>query len=90
VREFQQKALSVKSTFMIVLLDISGGEKVHAPNKREVGLRLGAAALNEVYGKKDALYQGPFLKSMEIKDGEARSYPLTMSAGVCSSRTRMA
>jgi len=71
VRESQQKALSVKNTFMIVLLDISGSEKVHAPNKKEVGLRLGAAALNEVYGKKDALYQGPFFKSMEIKGGTA-------------------
>ena len=71
VRESQQKALSVKNTFMIVLLDISGGEKVHAPNKKEVGLRLGAAALNEVYGKKDVLYQGPFFKSMEIKGGTA-------------------
>jgi sialate O-acetylesterase len=71
VRESQQKALSVKNTAMIVLLDISGGEKVHASNKREVGQRLGAAALHEVYGKKDALYQGPFFKSMEIKDGKA-------------------
>jgi sialate O-acetylesterase len=68
VRESQQKALSVRNTFMIVLLDISGGEKVHAPNKKEVGLRLGAAALNEVYGKRDALYHGPFFKSMEIRD----------------------
>jgi sialate O-acetylesterase len=71
VRESQQEALSVKNTAMIVLLDISGGEKVHASNKKEVGLRLGAAALNEVYGKKDVLYQGPFFKSMQIKDGTA-------------------
>lgn len=70
-RESQQKALAVKNTFMIVTLDISGGEKMHAPNKKEVGLRLSAAALNEVYGKKGALYQGPFFKSMEIKDGAA-------------------
>jgi sialate O-acetylesterase len=71
VRESQQKALSVKNTYMIVLLDISGGEKVHAPNKKEVGLRLGAAALHEVYGKKNVLYQGPFFKSMQIRNGTA-------------------
>ncbi|HWB32480.1 MAG TPA: sialate O-acetylesterase [Acidobacteriaceae bacterium] len=71
VRESQQKALSVKNTAMIVLLDISGGEKVHAPNKKQVGERLGAAALHEVYGKKNVLYQGPFFKSMEIKNGAA-------------------
>ena len=71
VRESQQKALSVKNTAMIVLLDISEGEKVHASNKKQVGERLGAAALHEVYGKKNVPYQGPFFKSMEIKDGTA-------------------
>jgi len=71
VRESQQKALSLKNTAMIVLLDISEGEKVHASNKKEVGERLGAAALHEVYGKKDVLYQGPFFKGMEIKNGTA-------------------
>jgi sialate O-acetylesterase len=71
LRESQQKALALKNTAMDVTIDLGEGEAVHAHNKRDVGLRLAALALNQVYDKKDMVAVGPMLQDMTVKDGQA-------------------
>ncbi|HEX8145503.1 MAG TPA: sialate O-acetylesterase, partial [Pyrinomonadaceae bacterium] len=71
LRESQQKALVLKNTAMAVTIDIGEGANVHAHNKRDVGLRLAALALNKVYGQRGVACEGPLFKGMEVKNGQA-------------------
>jgi sialate O-acetylesterase len=65
LREAQTLALSLPNTGMAVTTDIGNPVDVHPKNKQEVGRRLGAIALNQLYGKKME-YSGPLYKSMKI------------------------
>ncbi|HJY12065.1 MAG TPA: hypothetical protein VJ304_04710, partial [Flavobacterium sp.] len=49
--------------------DIGNAKDIHPTNKQDVGLRLAAIALNNVYGKKQ-VYSGPTFKSQEIKGNQ--------------------
>jgi sialate O-acetylesterase len=71
VRESQQKALSLKQTAMIVTLDIGEGAVVHAHNKKQVGARLAATALNKVYGRRDVPDRYPLFERLELGGGKA-------------------
>jgi sialate O-acetylesterase len=71
VRESQQQALAVKHTAMVVTLDIGEGAIVHAHNKKNVGLRLAATALNKVYHRRDVACEGPIFRGMKIKGSQA-------------------
>ncbi|MBZ5584738.1 MAG: sialate O-acetylesterase [Acidobacteriia bacterium] len=71
VRESQEKALALKNTAMIVTIDIGEGAVVHARNKKQVGERLAASALNRVYGFRGIPDRYPRFRGLEIRDGKA-------------------
>ena len=69
LREAQTETLKLPNTGMAVTTDIGNVKDIHPTNKQDVGLRLSAIALNNVYGKKQ-VYSGPMYKSMEIKGNQ--------------------
>jgi sialate O-acetylesterase len=71
VRESQEKALALKNTGMVVTIDIGEGAVVHARNKKQVGERLAAAALNRVYGFKKIPDRYPRFSRLEIREDKA-------------------
>lgn len=62
LREAQESALKLPATGMVVTLDIATVLNIHPPYKTEVGDRLAALALNDMYGIKTKCY-GPVYKS---------------------------
>lgn len=70
LREAQTYTLqTVANTGMAVTTDIGNAKDIHPTNKQDVGKRLAAIALNNVYGKK-RIYSGPLYKSQEIKGNQ--------------------
>ena len=69
LREAQTQTLKLPNTGMAVTTDIGNAKDIHPTNKQDVGLRLAAIALNNVYGKK-RVYSGPVFKSQEVKGNE--------------------
>jgi sialate O-acetylesterase len=65
LREAQTETLKLPNTGMAVTTDIGNPKDIHPTNKQDVGKRLAAIALNNVYGKK-MIYGGPTFKSQEI------------------------
>jgi sialate O-acetylesterase len=68
VREAMFKTLKLPKTGMAITLDIGMEKDIHPKNKQDVGKRLAAWALGDVYGKKVET-SGPLLASHEIKEG---------------------
>lgn len=66
LREAQTQTLLLPNTGMCVTTDIGDPIDIHPKNKQEVGKRLSAIALNNIY-KKSRVYGGPTFKSMEIQ-----------------------
>ena len=66
LREAQTQTLSLLNTGMAVTTDIGNAKDIHPTNKQDVGKRLAAIALNNLYDKK-RVCNGPMYKSMEIK-----------------------
>lgn len=69
LREAQTETLKLPNTGMAVTTDIGNTKDIHPTNKKDVGLRLSAIALNDVYGKKQ-ICSGPMYKGMEIKGSQ--------------------
>lgn len=69
LREAQSETLKLKNTGMAVTTDIGNAKDIHPTNKQDVGLRLAAIALNNVYGKKQ-IYSGPAFKAQQIKGNQ--------------------
>jgi sialate O-acetylesterase len=69
LREAQAMTLSLPYTGMCVTTDIGNPNDIHPVNKQDVGKRLAAIALNNLYGK-NRICNGPSFKSMEIKGNE--------------------
>ncbi|MFV8376272.1 sialate O-acetylesterase [Flavobacterium sp. LB1P71] len=69
LREAQTQTLQLPNTGMAVTTDIGNAKDIHPTNKQDVGKRLAAIALNNVYGKK-MVYRGPTYKSLEIKGNQ--------------------
>ncbi len=66
LREAQSFTLeTVSNTGMAVTTDIGNAQDIHPKNKQDVGKRLVAIALHNVYNK-DVVYSGPTYKSMII------------------------
>jgi sialate O-acetylesterase len=65
-REIQLQTLKVPNTAMAVTVDVGEWNDIHPLDKKTVGERLAAAALNLAYGKKN-VYSGPLFKSAEVK-----------------------
>lgn len=69
LREAQTQTLSLNNTGMAVTTDIGNAKDIHPTNKQDVGKRLAAIALNNVYGKK-MVDGGPMYKYQEIKENQ--------------------
>lgn len=67
LREAQTKTLSLPNTGMAVTTDIGNPADIHPKNKQDVGKRLAAIALHNVYGESN-VYSGPLYQSMK-KEG---------------------
>lgn len=69
LREAQTLTLKVPKTGMVVTTDIGNPYDIHPGNKLDIGKRLAALALNNVYNK-PRICSGPMYKSMEIKGNQ--------------------
>jgi sialate O-acetylesterase len=70
LREAQTYTLqTVANTGMAVTTDIGNAKDIHPTNKQEVGKRLSAIALHNIYNKK-IISSGPAFKSLEIKENQ--------------------
>ncbi|MDQ6471299.1 sialate O-acetylesterase [Flavobacterium sp. LHD-80] len=69
LREAQSETLKLKNTGMAVTTDIGNAKDIHPTNKQDIGLRLAAIAMNNIYGKKQ-VFSGPTYKSQEIKGNQ--------------------
>lgn len=64
LREAQTLTLSLPNTGMAVTTDIGNETDIHPKDKQDVGKRLAAIALHNVYGK-DVVYAGPTYHSLQ-------------------------
>src|ERR1044072_1675211 len=64
LREAQTMTLSLPNTGMAVTTDIGNETDIHPKDKQDVGKRLSAIALHNVY-KKDIVFSGPVYQSMQ-------------------------
>lgn len=71
LREAQALTLSLPNTGMAVTTDIGDAKDIHPKNKQDVGKRLAAIALHDVYGRK-IVSSGPVYQSMKVAGNEAR------------------
>ncbi|TDX09218.1 sialate O-acetylesterase [Flavobacterium sp. S87F.05.LMB.W.Kidney.N] len=69
LREAQSETLKLKNTGMVVTTDIGNAKDIHPTNKQDIGLRLAAVAMNNIYDKKQ-VHSGPAYKSQEIKGNQ--------------------
>ncbi|WP_427875513.1 sialate O-acetylesterase [Flavobacterium sp. MMS24-S5] len=69
LREAQSETLKLPNTGMAVTTDIGNAKDIHPTNKQDIGLRLAAIAMNNIYGKKQ-VHSGPTYKSQTIKGNE--------------------
>jgi len=81
LREAQTMTLSLPGTGMAVTTDIGTSNDIHPKNKQDVGKRLAAVALHDVY-KKDIVYAGPMYKSMKSEGNKIKIYFTSMGTGL--------
>ncbi|GGA66241.1 9-O-acetylesterase [Flavobacterium palustre] len=84
LREAQTETLKLPNTGMTVTTDIGNAKDIHPTNKKDVGLRLSAIALNNVYGKKQ-VYSGPLYKAMEVKGNQIALSFTSIGTGLSTS-----
>ena len=66
LREAQAMTLSLPNTWMAVTTDIGNPKDIHPKNKQDVGIRLAAIALHDLY-EKQGEYTGPVYQSMKTE-----------------------
>ncbi|MFI5194557.1 MAG: sialate O-acetylesterase [Chitinophagales bacterium] len=66
LREAQTRTLSLPNTGMAVTTDIGDSNNIHPKNKQDVGKRLAAIALNNIYGQ-PMQFSGPVYESLAIE-----------------------
>jgi sialate O-acetylesterase len=71
LREAQTMTLSLPNTGMAVTTDVGEATDIHPRNKQDVGKRLAAIALNQLYDKKQK-YSGPMYQSMKVEGNKIR------------------
>jgi len=71
LREAQTMTLALPHTGMAVTSDIGEANDIHPRNKQDVGKRLGAIALNKVYGRSN-VSAGPGYKGMNVEGQKIR------------------
>jgi len=70
MRETQRKALAIPNTAMAVAIDLGEWNDIHPLNKKDVGDRIGLAALKLAYGQ-DIVASGPLYRSVRIEGNKA-------------------
>lgn len=70
-REAQERISSLDHTAMVITMDVGESKNLHPINKKPVGERLAATALNREYGMPDIVYRGPEYQCMEVRGREA-------------------
>ncbi len=83
LREAQTMTLSLPNTGMAVTTDIGEANDIHPKNKQDVGKRLAAIALHNVY-KKNVVYSGPVYKSMQVNGNKINIYFTNTGSGLIS------
>jgi sialate O-acetylesterase len=81
LREAQSQTLHISGTGMSVTTDIGDPKDIHPKNKQEVGRRLAAIALNEVYGFSQTA-TGPIFDSVFFNSGKADLYFKSIGRGL--------
>lgn len=83
-REAQEKILALNNTNMVLTLDVGDPNNLHPKNKRPVGERLAAVALNRTYGRLDVAYLGPQFSYANFKANSAVVHflPETVASGL--------
>ncbi|HEX4850134.1 MAG TPA: sialate O-acetylesterase, partial [Puia sp.] len=69
LREAQTSTLALPNTGMAVTVDIGQSNDVHPKNKQDVGKRLAAIALNNLYGQ-TMEFSGPVYQSMKVEGNQ--------------------
>lgn len=73
VRDQQRIALGkIPRSGMVVVSDIGDIEDIHPANKTDVGKRIAAWALNQLYGVRDIPVSGPLYREHRIENGRVR------------------
>lgn len=70
LREAQTLALSLPKTGMAVTTDIGNANDIHPTDKQDVGFRLAANALKQIYGQ-DISYSSPMFEAVKFENGKA-------------------
>ena len=70
LREAQAKTLALPHTGMVVTTDIGEANDIHPRNKKDVGYRLAAIALNDTY-RRNIVSRGPAFDRLFIENSEA-------------------
>ncbi len=86
-REAQEKIATLPNTGMVITMDVGESNNLHPINKKPVGERLAAMALNREYGFSDMVYRGPHYWFFEVagRDAIIHFEPGTVNGGL---RTR--
>ena len=80
----QMSILTMPETGFIVTTDVGDLKNIHPPRKQEVGERAALWALANVYGKKDLVWSGPIMKSVEFRDDSAVVTFDHVGGGLCT------
>jgi sialate O-acetylesterase len=82
-REAQERVDELDQTAMIVTMDVGEAKNLHPLNKRPIGERLAATALNRIYHRA-VVYRGPQYAYMEVRGKEVWIHfaPGTASGGL--------
>ena len=72
LRESQSQALHLENVGVATIIDIGDADDIHPKNKQEVGRRMAAMALYDVYGKTKLPCRAPVYSSNEVKNGAMR------------------
>jgi hypothetical protein len=83
-REAQEKIATLPNTGMVITMDVGEARNLHPINKKPVGERLAATALNREYGFTDMVYRGPQYLYPEFAGREAIIHfePGTVTGGL--------
>ena len=82
LRDTQLKTFrTVPGTGMAVITDIGDASDIHPRNKQDVGRRLAAWALHDVYGRNDVVRCGPLFKAATV-EGATLRVSLDYAAGL--------
>ncbi|EDM36971.1 sialic acid-specific 9-O-acetylesterase [Pedobacter sp. BAL39] len=83
-REAQERVGQLNNTFMVSTMDVGDKKDLHPKNKKPVGERLAAVALNRTYGQLSVVYQGPHVQDVVFsKYGASVSFlPESLGSGL--------